>query len=58
MKRIRYIKCNKRDRRDNNPFPKYSYNSGLITQDGNKVYGVDNKWLLWEIRHGYGLSRI
>lgn len=42
-----------------NPYPKYSYNSGLVYLYSNKpVYGIDNKWLMWEISHGYGLSRI
>lgn len=38
-----------------NPYPKYSYNTGLITEDGKRVWGIDNKWLMFEIKHGNGL---
>ena len=45
--------------RKKNPFRKYSYNTGLRNYHNNEpVWGIDNKWLMWEIKHGYGLKRI
>ena len=41
-----------------NPYQKYSYNTGLITMDNKPVLGIDNKWLMFEIKQGNGLSRI
>lgn len=41
-----------------NPYPKYSYNTGLITTDNKPVYGIDNKWLMFEIKNGNGLPKI
>lgn len=41
-----------------NPYPKYSYNTGLITADNKPVYGIDNKWLIFEIKNGNGLPKI
>ena len=35
-----------------NPYPKYSYNTGLITTDNKPVYGIDIKWLMFEIKNG------
>lgn len=41
-----------------NPHPKYSYNTGLKTEDGKRVWGIDNKWLMFEIKHGNGLPSL
>lgn len=41
-----------------NPYPKYSYNTGLITTDNKPVYGIDNEWLMFEIKNGNGLPKI
>lgn len=35
-----------------NPYPKYSYNTGLITNNNKPIYGVDIKWLMFEIKQG------
>lgn len=37
-----------------NPYTKYSYNSGLITEDGKRIWGIDSDWLMFEIKHGNG----
>lgn len=46
---------NKRYKTQKNPYPKYSYNTGLRTEDGKRVWGIDNKWLMFEIKQGNGL---
>ena len=38
-----------------NPYPKYSYNTGLRREDGKPVWGIDSKWALFEIKQGNGL---
>ena len=40
-----------------NPYPKYSYNTGVI-KDNKPVFGIDNKWLMFEIKQGNGLHNI
>lgn len=35
-----------------NPYPKYSFNSGLADYSGKPVWGTDIRWSLWEIKHG------
>lgn len=44
-------------KRKKNPYPKYSYNTSIL-RNNELVWGIDNKWLMWEIKHGYGLKRI
>ena len=41
-----------------NPYPKYSYRTGLTNEKGEDVWGVDSKWLIWEIKNGNGLPKI
>lgn len=53
MKRRR-IKVRKKE----NPYPKYSYNSGICYNDGSPCWGIDNKWLMFEIKQGNGLSQL
>ena len=48
-----FDKCYKTQNK--NPYPKYSYNTGLITEDGKRVWGIDNEWLMFEIKNGNGL---
>lgn len=36
---------------DFNPYPQYSYNSGLCYEDGKPVLGEDIDWLYWELEH-------
>lgn len=39
--------------RDINPYPQYSYNSGLQYIGNDKpVWGLDTNWVLWELQHG------
>lgn len=46
-------------KKNKNPYPKYSYNTGLQYLYGNKpVWGIDGKWLMWEIKHGNGLPKL
>lgn len=55
--KIKKIKPNKIKAEDKNPYPKYSYNSGLENQHtGEPLEGVNGEWLLWEIEHGHSLS--
>lgn len=35
-----------------NPYSKYSYNTGLVTNNNKPIYGVDIKWLMFEIKQG------
>lgn len=35
-----------------NPYPKYSYNSGLVNSDGSAVYGMDIDYVFYEVEHG------
>ena len=58
VKESKCLKCKSRAKkahrikRKKNPYPKYSYNSGLCKEDGTPVWGVDIKWLFWELEHG------
>lgn len=45
-------------KKKSNPYPKYSYNSGICYADGSPCWGIDNKWLMFEIKQGNGLSRL
>jgi ribosomal protein S27E len=40
-----------------NPYFKYSYNTGIL-RNGERIYGIDNKWLMWNIKNGFGLPKI
>ena len=46
------VKKAKKKNPDKNPYPKYSYSSGLIMEDGSPVWGLDIKWSMFEIEHG------
>lgn len=37
---------------DENPYDKYSYNSGLCYEDGSPCWGLDIKYCLYELKHG------
>ena len=42
-----------------NPYPKYSYNTGLQYLNSDKpMWGIDLKWFMWEIKHRNGLPKI
>lgn len=42
-----------------NPYPKCSYNTGLRNVYSDEpVWGIDNKWLMFEIKQGNGLPKI
>ena len=41
-----------------NPYPKYSFNSGICYDDGRPCYGIYTRWSMWEITHGRGLPEI
>lgn len=49
---------NYKTKEDKNPYPKYSYNSGLTTLKGEPVWDIDDDWLLHEIRCGNGLRNV
>ena len=49
----------KAKKKNKNPYPKYSYNTGLRREYNNElVWGIDSKWLMWEIKYGNGLPKI
>lgn len=48
---IEVFKCDKCNK-DVNPYPKYSYNSGLCYTNGEKAFGTDVNWTIWELKHG------
>ena len=53
------VKVKKVKAKKMNPYPKYSYNTGLQYLNSDEpVWGVDFKWLMWEIKHGNGLPKI
>ena len=39
--------------KDINPYPKYSYNCGVIGNNGEPILGLDTKWFFWELHHGH-----
>lgn len=41
-----------------NPYPKYSFHSGICYDDRRPCYGIDTRWSMWEITHGRGLPEI
>jgi len=57
MKTVRKLKCHIKE--EINPYPKYSYDSGLIEQHNiyhKKHFGIDTDWLLWQLRHNKPIS--
>ena len=53
------MKVKKVKAKEINPYPKYSYNTGLQYLNSDEpVWGIDSKWLMWEIKHGNGLPKI
>jgi len=49
------VKISKKKSPDINPYPKYSYNSGLCDENG-PVYGLDFDWQLYELAHGRSID--
>ena len=46
-------------KKNKNPYPKYSFNTGLrYMYNDEPVWGIDNKWLMYEIKQGNGLSKL
>ena len=50
-------RARKINKSDVNPYAKYSYNTGLI-MNNKPVWGIDSKYLMWEIKHGRGIPYI
>ena len=61
LKTVKESKCPKRKSRakkahrikhKKNPYPMYSYKSGLRQEGGTPVWGIDVDWLFWELENG------
>ena len=37
-------------KRKKNPYPKYSYDTAIVAWDGSPVWGIDKRWLMFEIK--------
>ena len=52
IKKVNKLKSLYKNEDDINPYPEYSYNSGICHMDGTPVYDRDIRCIMFEIEHG------